>query len=86
VTLLVAGCGTLAHDEATRAVQQYASLHGFQGKVRCSSGIGGHLTRTPDFFCIVGRGSSCDEFHAERHLKVWSVSLYRRNVDCVLPA
>jgi hypothetical protein len=86
VTFLVAGCGTVTHNEAVRAVRQYANLHGVPGAVRCSSGIGGQLTRTPDYYCIVGRGSSCDEFHAQRRAKVWSVSLYRRNVDCVLPA
>jgi hypothetical protein len=55
--------------------------------VRCTSGVGlPYRLRTPDYLCVVGTATHCDELRATRRGGRWHVSLYRRDVDCVLPA
>ncbi len=55
--------------------------------MRCTSGVGlPYRLRKPDFLCIVGNGGECTELRATKVSSHWRVRLYRRDVDCVLPA
>jgi hypothetical protein len=42
--------------------------------------------RTPDFICTVGSGTTCDQLRVDQTRGGWVVRVYRRHVDCVLPA
>jgi hypothetical protein len=57
-------------------------------RVHCTSGIGTpYRLRSPDFLCLAHLSDvSCDELRATRRKAVWHVTVYRRDVDCVLPA
>jgi hypothetical protein len=84
--VLVAGCGTRAHEKAVSVARAWADAHGMPGRVACSNGIGGMHPRTPDFICQVRLGENCNELHVHRYGGRWHVTLRRRGVDCVLPA
>jgi hypothetical protein len=84
---VLAGCGTADHDAAVAAVKTFAAAHGESGRVRCTSGVGlPYRLRKPDYLCLVGSGEQCDELRATKAKARWDVRLYRRDVDCVLPA
>ena len=88
MALVVAGCGTTAHDRAVEHARGWAASHDDPGRLTCSSGIGGFRpqARTPDFICLVHHSAAeCDELHVRRVKGVWLTSLRRRSVDCVLP-
>jgi hypothetical protein len=69
------------------AAEGYAAAHGEAGRVRCTSGVGlPYRTRKPDFFCAVGSGVHCAELRVTKLSGRWRVRLYRRDMDCVLPA
>jgi hypothetical protein len=90
--VLLAGCGTADHDDAVAAVQRYVATHLREAadapRVHCTSGVGTpYRLRSPDFLCLAHRSDvRCDELRATRRDGVWHVTVYRRDVDCVLPA
>jgi len=87
VALVAAGCGTADHDAAVAAVKAYAKVHGEPGRVRCTSGVSTpYRLRSPDYLCVVGDDERCVELRADRHGAAWTVRVYRRDVQCVLPA
>lgn len=84
---MLAGCGTADHDAAVSAARGFAAAHGLTGRVRCTSGVGTpYRLRSADYLCMVGLGDSCAELRATRRAGRWFVRLYRRDVDCALPA
>ncbi|HEX7082700.1 MAG TPA: hypothetical protein VF186_01150 [Gaiellaceae bacterium] len=69
-------------------MKTFVAAHGGGDRVRCTSGVGlPYRLRTPDYLCTVSHGgATCDELRATKRSGSWRVTVYRRDVDCVLPA
>jgi hypothetical protein len=86
--LLVAGCGTVGHDEALSHAKTWAAAHGDLGRITCSSGFKppGALQASSDYICLARHTAAvCDELYVRKVKDEWLVSLRRRGVDCVQP-
>ncbi len=86
---MATACGTPTHDAAVRVAKAYARAHGYTGKVACTSGFGFFRVRSADYVCTLHRSATnCDQVEVKRSGKpaAWHVHVFRRNVDCVLPA
>ena len=84
----MSGCGTRTHAQAVSAARAWAATHGLEEPVHCTTGVSvPYRVRTNDFLCTAHRTSdTCDEVRVMHSGLRWTVTVYRRDVDCVLPA